>query len=34
MQSGAAMNIDYSHADIAKMIHHSLLNPALTATEL
>jgi len=28
------MTIDYSHADIAKMIDHSLLNPALTATEL
>lgn len=28
------MNIDYSYSDIAKMIDHSLLNPALTVPEL
>ena len=28
------MSIDYSYSDIAKMIDHSLLNPALTVPEL
>src|SRR5215470_5972713 len=31
---GATMSLDYSYADLAKMIDHSLVNPALTWDEL